>query len=214
MTALNYSLRKDQVILSMDTLVCDEKLMPINFMTKIFTLPHINCIIGGVGYRDLILDLYNYTQTQLVAKDVTLLNREIAKKLEVLGQEYKDSDSYSAIYIFGYNSSENVYEGYAYRQKNDFKSEKLEYLRACRPGIDTKKIDELLEQYGDDEISLFTDLMIEQKNSQEHLPINEKTKIGGEVQLCILNCTGVTTITTHRFDDYDEKYYEMCSRSH
>src|SRR5690349_12489521 len=81
MTALNFALHDDCVLITTDSLGSGDDHVPRSFHTKVFPLPHVNGVICGTGALPLVLDWFVFVQLQLVAREVRFLSECAAAKL-------------------------------------------------------------------------------------------------------------------------------------
>lgn len=212
MTALNFILSNECVLISMDTLVVGgmEK-RPLTYSSKIFLLPHINCTMCGVGNFDLLYDWFYFVQREIACDDIISLNRLTTKHLPEKDSKYPIS-AYGAIYHFGYDKLERRFKGYTYKKETGFRSEQLDYGVGFRPYPDNHKIEKLMDEYKDNPIELLKQAMILQKEENDKMPVGKKIHIGGNIQLLIMQESEMSLSNIYKFDDCDSVYDEMRMR--
>jgi len=76
MTALNFELSENNLTLFMDTLVSINDVIkrPLMYTTKMYMLPHLNCIICGVGSGEIKFKWYEYVMQKVIAYGISSLN--------------------------------------------------------------------------------------------------------------------------------------------
>ncbi len=211
MTALNYILLPDQVYIAMDTLASSEQKEPLSYFTKIFQVPHLKGVICGTGCSQIILDWYNFIQTQVIAKDIFLLNNFATEKLLEISAKYPQMSA--TIYHFGYNEKEECFYGFAFRSTKKYEIEKLVY------GIGIKPPDELDLKYCQELIiekrlpQVFIEYITMQKAIDQNKPKDERLGIGGEVIYLVMNCNVQYLTVCYRFDDYNDLFQQMLINS-
>ena len=125
MTALNFVLSEDTVIISMDTLssrAVDHG--PHKFVSKIFPLPHMNCVICGTGNMGAILDWFCFVEKNIVANGIYQLDLLTSQTIIPFMDDHNGENS-CTIYQFGLHETDNKFHGYAYRSTNKFSSEEI-----------------------------------------------------------------------------------------
>ncbi len=207
MTALNYLLTENCVIISMDTLTSRDYKTPLKYSSKIYPLPHLNSVLCGTGSHSLIINWFSHIQGRILAKDIHGINEIAESELPILNGEDKfDSD----IYHFGYDIVTKKFVGYVFRESNKFKVEKLPYTMGIRPS--KKEIVQNIAEnkYKSDPVLNFIELMKDQKKA-EKLDGNISS-IGGEIHILVLREDEQTMWVSHRFDDYDSMYLKMLNK--
>jgi len=212
MTAVDFILSKESVLVATDTLALDENKRPLRFCTKVFPLPHIKCLICGVGSLQHLLRWFKFVEERCLVDNITVLNdiaKDILPKLKLeIEQEYKAEIS-STIYHFGFNSITNEMEGYALRCNDNYIPQKM------GDGIGVRPQEGIIDKINNNEISvsnhveLFIEFIKSQKLYDDNLPIAEKVGIGGEIQMFVLQKEGHYFRTIYRFEDYDKYYSDM-----
>ena len=204
MTAAIINLSKEQVIVAMDTLaVTGATKAPFFFTTKFYPLPHLHGVMLATGLGDFATQWFVKLERFLV-RDIHHLDEFVTPALQALGQDFGINAAQTVtIYHVGYSELEEAYVGFAYRSQDDFRSERLGYGLITKPGIKDAEI----ESYP----AGFIDLMEQQREADNALPLEQRACIGGEIQCLILQSKQMTIETTHRFDDYESLYELMCN---
>lgn len=218
MTALLYFLEPERVCIAMDTCSMnveqDGELTPGPFCSKILLLPHLHTVVCGTGIRSLIYYWNAFLQQNVVARNVTELDNIARAKLPELARECGVSEKHtSTIYHFGYWPQEDRMLGLAYRSASGFASEKLGYDLGIKPhdNIDLTWAMKTVEEKGLP--AGFVEVMNRQKAYDDSRPPKERVGIGGEVQFLVMDPTGYSLSTCHRFDDYDRHFEAVRART-
>lgn len=222
MTALNFVLMEEFIIISMDTLaVLQDTKTPFKFVSKFCHLPQMNCVICGTGDMSAIVRWIAYVQENIVANGIyqlDLLTQSIFPTF--MRNEIAHEDASTTLYQFGLSELDNAFYGYAYRTIDNYKSEQLEYGLGLKPqdafhkdgALDPKEAHFDLH---DCENSLIN-IMERQKQYDDDLPTSEKVGIGGYIQMIFLTKDQTITKTLKVFDDLGKQYQtilEACSKS-
>lgn len=218
MTALNFSLNKEQAIITMDTLVTgvymeSGEIQYINYTTKMYPIPHLNIVVCGVGNAELKRDWYTFVMEKVVAKDINYLNRCITEKLIEFDNSYSN-DLSSTIFQIGYDNIKEKFVAFQYRKENDFKPEAIENNIYCHPSIQEygEMISRLKSKEDESTVSMLIEIMKTQKAEQDKIDIEDRIGIGGEIQCLVLEKDSYLYQTIHKFNDYEDKYIEMLER--
>jgi hypothetical protein len=97
LTALNYILARDRIVVSTDTLRSSGEGEPHGFVSKILPLPHLHGVVCGTGSLDLLVDWYAFVQRRVGALDMRDLDDLAARQLPALAVKYPRA----TIYHFG-----------------------------------------------------------------------------------------------------------------
>lgn len=218
MSALIFVLQRDAVHVAMDSLAVDpQDKQPLQFVTKLFPLPHLMSVMCGTGTMPLILDWFVFIQRQIIGEDVGILDETAPRYLPAVAAAHGLSDDLTAtVYHFGYLKRAARFVGFAYRSTNGFKSEPLPDGLGMKPPHDdlmhlgAEKIYELSVP------GVFNLLMGHQKSRDDQKPPTERSGIGGEVHWLTLQQQGYLLHTCHRFPDYAQALHEMlrCAAAH
>jgi hypothetical protein len=192
MSALIYILNENQVIIAMDTLSSINTktgLKPYKFLSKIFPLMHMNCVVCGTGNFDPILKWFEFVESSFVANGIVYLNRLTELSIKEFMKNENPSNSFTTIYQFGLSEEDCKFYGYAYRSTNDYLSEKLEYTIGIKPQ-DVFGTDEDLSRFleANTKQDILVSLMLKLKEYDDKLDnINpNKVGIGGHMEVCML----------------------------
>lgn len=212
MSALNFFLDKNVVLITSDTLIIDaDDKTPYKFQSNVIHLPQLNCAICGVGNPALFADWINYLQKNVVAYGIDAVHeitRNILPELAQMKAAYQEAPL--ELYQFGLSESDDVFVGYRYAPGNDYQGTVLENGIGLLPALaeeDNPGIDFSDTQHID--ASLIT-LMQKQKTIDDALDLNDPNKFGIGGQIQFLQMTKALTLakTLHTFDDYlDQKTY-------
>jgi len=216
MTALNFILQDDGVIISMDTLALSaENKAPFKFVTKFFPLPHMNCIICGTGNMQAIIDWFGWVQKNIVANGIYQLD-ELSKKALRDFMKNANSDNFCTIYQFGLHEIDNKFHGFAYRSTNNYESEEIKQGIGVKPADAFKTVDSGtdLSPYmpaGASVEEFLTRIMKQQKEYDSLLGVEERLGIGGIIQIVYLNRDSMVIKNHKYFDDFDATHEEILS---
>lgn len=211
MTAFNYLLQKDLVIVAMDTLVSDSiDKRPLKLISKIHLISHANCLICGTGSLEAIQSWLNWVENHNITNiiDLNILAKKDINRLLFRYNKYGTT----TVYQFGYDEKHSEFIGYAYRSTNNYQFEKLQYGIGVKPdaGIkgDKKELSiEMLNKFKSDSMEeFFYKIMKEQKLYDDKLPVNEKVGIGGRCQVIILSKNKYELINYKKFADYQKTF--------
>lgn len=216
MSAINAWISNNKFIIATDTL-CQMNTkygnVARNFVTKVYHIPQYKCCFSSQGLRDLGLEFFNFTQTDVRANNLeTLLN--FSKKFK-LSTKY-DEVSFTqigTIFLFGYNENSNkleVYKSYFDENRNIHFEKSFndidDYNIMIKPsvGLDYELIkDELKWNNFDDIKQSLIKITIEQKRGFDR---NCDPFIGGQIELNIIeysnNIYSAYTEIIYTFEDY------------
>ncbi|WP_340031137.1 hypothetical protein NSQ20_25520 [Paenibacillus sp. FSL K6-1122] len=203
MTAINVVFDKNQLILSMDTLVSRSfSRVPMKFTTKILLLPHLNSVICGTGNLDLLHDWYIYIQRKLISRDVEYFS-DVATECLIELNEKHPKEATSTIFHFGYSEAESVFKGYLFKSEENFEKRDIPYGTLLKPHADFDVYQEY-EENGNLQ-QTFIRLMELQKTNDDRLETGW-AGIGGEIQLLFMKKDSIKLDTVHRFEDYESHF--------
>lgn len=213
MTALNFILDPEYVLITMDTLCSKPNKEPLNYVSKIIPLPHLKSVICGTGAVDLILDWYILIEKQIVARDIYKLDKLAPEQLNKLAQKYmlNESNTSATIYQFGFSEAYGRFKGFAYRSENNFRSETLNDgfgLKPQSPEI-IQYYNELFRARGTIDLDLLIELMKYQKINDGEKDKTERVGIGGSIHLCRLDKYKQFLWECYAFEDYEEMWNKM-----
>lgn len=209
MTALNYILGEQGVIISMDTLsLMMEDKQPFKFVTKFFPIPHMNCVICGTGNLDAIINWFVFVEKSIMANGIYQLNELSVQEMPNFMKKY-NGNNLCTIYQFGLHEIDNKFHGFAYRSTNNFQSEELAYSIGIKPqnAFSQDDFKSILTEIQDQTISLddvLVKIMHRQKEYDDSLDLKNKIGIGGIVQILALAKDNIQIRNYHYFDDYEK----------
>ncbi|MBP1154835.1 MULTISPECIES: hypothetical protein [unclassified Paenibacillus] len=206
MTALNFILTEQEIVVSMDTLASREDKEPFKFVSKIFPLPHIRTIMCGTGNLELLLNWHIIIQTKIVSRDIEYVDRYATQFLRELDSKYPDELS-ATVYHFGYSEKEDKLKGYAYRKEKQFESELMVYGIGTKPPLETELVYTIFDNNDNYDKALIE--MMEEQKRRDDIKTEDKVGIGGEIQMCVMNTNFFTIAIVHRFADYEETYRKV-----
>lgn len=214
MTALNFILSDESVIISMDTLSLNALThKPHKYVTKFLPLPHMNCVICGTGNMGAIIDWFSFVEKNIVANGIYQLNLLTQQVICDFMNEHNGENS-CTIYQFGLHEIDNKFYGYAYRSTNEFNSEEI------NKGIGVKPPDAFINKSGELDFNdintnnssiddLLYEIMLKQKIYDDTRNENDRLGIGGIVQVLYLTKDNIVIKNYKYFDDYEEKHTQM-----
>lgn len=211
MTAFNFILNPDYVLVFMDSLSLKTNKEPLKYASKIFPLPHLNGVLCGTGSLNTIIDWYVYIQLQIVGNLMEIPNKIAPSQLKKIHSKYDlNGTNEATIYHFGFCPLEGKIKGYALRSTNNFLLEELKY------GIGIKPHDTDIIKYLSDSMvarpnltDLFIDIMKMQKKNDEQKDHQERIGIGGSIHMYHLESNHQFLWECYNFDDFNEMYSKM-----
>ena len=206
MTALNYFLHPQVVLVSMDTLSSAPGGSILGFSTKVFPLPHLHGVICCTGSLDLALEWFVFVQTRISARDMRDLNDVAPEQLAILAAATAYPDIESTIYHFGLDRTAGHLRGWAYRSTGSFRSEALPEsalgLKPAPPAVESLQRLWFEIAMEGDAAHAFVEVMKLQKDYDRTSGPDKSVGIGGEIHLLALTGESQTLWTCHEFDDY------------
>jgi hypothetical protein len=189
MTALNFILQPNRVVIFMDTLALGSDKNPFKYASKIFPLPHLRGVLCGTGSLNTIMDWHKY--------DLNETNE-------------------ATIYHFGFDprEEEGRIKGFAFRSTNNFLLEELKDGVGIKPGDNEiiRYLDDILDTYDGGLEDLFINIMKLQKKKDDEGDPKNRIGIGGAIHMFHLNKNRQFLWECYNFDDYDETFYKMLQR--
>jgi len=201
LTSLIFYTDPNQVLLATDTLsISSNSEDPFCYTTKAFIVPHLRMIICGTGCLGFTTKWFAQINDGAIVRDIDQLDLHAARDLQILWSKYVLDFSIpdnitTTIYHFGFSHSSTTIHSFAYRSKNRFFSKTVEYGIGIKPEC---HIDEDTKLPRD-----FKKLMELQRKIESEKPEGQRVRIGGEVQVHLLNKNGFNVFTHDKFDDYD-----------
>ena len=169
MTAFNYILNQDYVLIFMDTLSLKVNREPFKYVSKIFPLPHLRGVLCGTGLIQTIMDWHVYVQGQIIGNTMDIPNKVAPSQLKSIHYKYNNVNTDATIYHFGFNQDEKRMKGFAFRSTNSFMLEELNDGIGIKPH-DNEIIGYLtdnLESYGSSLENLIIEIMKLQKKADD-----------------------------------------------
>lgn len=214
MTALDFIINDDAVVVAMDTLslrAIDK--LPYKMITKFFPLPHMNCLICGTGNMGAIIDWFAWVEKNIVANGIYQLNKLTQQVIGNFMNEH-NGDNLCTIYQFGLHEIDGKFHGYAYRSTNDFQSEEIKHGVGVKPpdAFITADGTLSLDKYAPEGISIeeiLSNIMHRQKEYDETLDVSERLGIGGIIQIVILTKDNIIIKNYKYFDDFENTYNQI-----
>ena len=204
MTALVFALQPDQVCVAMDTLVvaADDRL-PMTFQRKFLSVPESNLLVAGTGHAGFITGWFNYLRAKAPLGDVDVIGAISAGVLKASADAAGGLGALATtLYHYGFSHVEGRYVGYAFRSKNDFRSERLPYALGLKPPVSVPPCDNI--QFP----NFMIDVVLRQQDQDRNQPMLERVGIGGEIEFVVLTGQTTTIATVHRFESYEwERQY-------
>lgn len=214
MTALNWELAPEQVLILSDSLAFDGKdHRPYFVATKVFPLPHLGLCIAGTGAQPIAVRFWAHVNSGCVVEDIQHLDEFSPAILREMWEALLNGPDYAGIsdgitctiYIYGWSKDDQAFVGYAYRSINNFISEPLIHGIGVKPPPASGELPEI------NGLVDFLHLMIAQKKEDREKPRLERVGIGGDVIMTLMTRDegGVTVILQqpiHRFEDFDDDW--------
>lgn len=213
MTALDFVIQDDAVVVAMDTLslrAVDHK--PYKMVTKFMPIPHMNSLICGTGNMGAVIDWFSWVEKNVIANGIYQLDRITRQVIKEFMQEH-NGDNLCTIYQFGLHELDGKFHGYAYRSTDDFEGEEIHGLRVKPP-------DAFLSPDGTVDLSpyapegatiqeILKNIMHRQKEYDDSLNVEDRLGIGGIIQIVILSKDRIVIENYEYFDDFESTHIEM-----
>lgn len=214
MTAVNWSLSADGVVVLTDSLLVTSEGKAAGFVQKVHSLAHLDALVSGRGDGALICDWVTMASQRLLARDFDMLS-ELAPALIRKIHAGLPVDVTAAwpgtttIFMWGWSNTAQRFTGYRYKSKDNFERTPLEPI-GIAPGFedDCEPIKATLRS---DQVArgLFDALR------QQHLEARRKEEkaVGGDAMMTTLTRAAAGPVVAEclrlfRFPDYDEDYAE------
>ncbi|MEM1290118.1 MAG: hypothetical protein AAGH67_01390 [Cyanobacteria bacterium P01_H01_bin.162] len=179
---------------------------PSFFTAKFYLLPHLKMVVCGTGVLNVITDWFIRINTRLLVRDLCHLDEFAVSELQEIGRQYNLSDDLTAtIYHFGWAELEQRFTGFAYRSKENFRSERLEESVGIKPFFDQT-------DWLDSQDINFTEIAKRQRLIDRRKPPSQRVGIGGEIYMLHMRREQTSVLQLHRFEDYNEEYMAMARR--
>jgi hypothetical protein len=208
MTAFSYVFLEHLVAIAMDSQATHgdgpAKGEALGFFTKIFPLPHLNAVLCGTGIQELVLDWFVMIQTRIIARDVVFLDTLATHLLSELAARHPAGDA--TIYHFGFDLNRRL-RGFAYRRKDGFRSEEINYGFAFKPGPEDFKAWFAGRVVEAGVPTAFIELVRRQREYDATQPAEQRVGVGGEVHCFHMTAdSGLSLWNCYRFEDYESEY--------
>ena len=214
MTALDFVIQDNAVVVAMDTLslrAVDHK--PYKMVTKFMPIPHMNSLICGTGNMGAIIDWFSWVEKNVIANGIYQLDKITRQVIKEFMQKH-NGDNSCTIYQFGLHEIDGKFHGYAYRSANDFESEEIQQGMAVKPpdafltSDGTMDLSSYMSE-GSTMQEILSNIMHRQKEYDDNLNIDDRLGIGGIIQIVILSKDKITIENYKYFDDFESTYIEM-----
>jgi hypothetical protein len=205
MSSLLFHTDELQAFIATDTLGVSENGNPFIFTTKAFVVPHLQMVMCGTGIGGLLGQWFVQVNDRMIVKDIDNLDHHTPAQLMDAWRRYKQQiaipDSLSTtVYHFGFPRGSGL-RTYAYRSKNNFRSESVPYGFGSKPPCE-------LRETSDGELDIKR-MMEEQRAAEALNPARERIWIGGEIIIHHLTRDGCLVYAADRFDDFDATENEI-----
>jgi hypothetical protein len=212
MTAFNFVLDPNYVLIFMDTLSLRINKEPFKYASKIFPLPHLRGVLCGTGSLNTIIDWHAYIQLQIISNLMDVPNEIAPSQLKTIHSKYDINGTNEAtIYHFGFNPIDGRIKGYAFRSTNEFSLEELEDGIGIKPHDDSiiSYLRDRAKDYDGNLENLFIDIVKMQKMIDDDDDPRNRLGIGGSIHMYRLNKNYQFLWECYNFDDYNETYSKM-----
>lgn len=207
MTALNWIINNDYIVVSTDTLATLQNKQPYMYVNKIFPVPHLRLVICGTGSHKLLTDWYIEVQTKILSRDFDFVNLHAQRTLAKLNESLP-KNSKSTIYHFTYDEKKQGCVGFIFRSEKNFECEEIPNGLATRPPLSSEFVLETNSKAETDQ-DYFIEIMKEQKRLDDISTNSEKVGIGGEIQFLFFSPNRLIHETIYRFESYDSDFQIM-----
>ena len=214
MTAVNWYLSVDGVIVLTDTLLVTAEGKAAAFVQKVHSLAHLDALVSGRGDAALISDWVAMASQRLLARDFDMLS-ELAPALirKIHGRLPVDRTAAwpgtTTIFMWGWSNRAERFTGYRYKSKQDFERQPLEPI-GIAPGFEDE-CEQIKAALAGDQVALGLCGALR----QQHLESRRQAEkaVGGEAMMATLTRAAAGHVATEcvrlfRFPDYDEDYAE------
>jgi hypothetical protein len=210
MTALNWALTDQEVVIANDTLVADGHTHePIGFSNKVHLIPHAKTIVAGTGIAQLISSVAFQVSCSSICRDVADVARNLPHLIRTLANQIEENVFTTTIYVFGWSEDHRRMSGFAHRSTSDFRTEELQHGLGIKPlvSVDAQSISDFE--------SFFLNLIIRQRSHEDAKLSSEvgKVDIGGEIILTHLTQEHCCFRKIYRFADYVDMFNLAIART-
>jgi hypothetical protein len=143
-------------------------------------------------------------QTSMLAKSISHLDEYTPEQLRMLYREMGlPQNITSSVVHIGYDYDMGKFRGFAYQSLKDFNSEELKHGFYTRPTIPNfQPTENLLDD--------FKRIIAIQREEDLSQPLEDRIGIGGEIHVLVLEPGKFTILQSHKFEDYEILYDQMC----
>lgn len=214
MTALNFTLSADAVVVLTDTLMTKENDEPAAFVSKALPIAHLNALISGRGLSDMVVGwAFDVACRRLVADFDDLILQSPAGLAERWAEVAHIDPPSTTVFIWGWSPAEGRFVGYAFRSGDGFKAERLGDGSRFAPGCDAATFDAITTHPDLGDVTKLAKVMLAAKEDEDASPAprHERCHIGGEIVMHSLTLTEgggvqVASQVVHHFADRDQQY--------
>ena len=213
MSLLTFVHEEKSAMILTDTLATTPRGETLMFLSKAWAVPHMNMAIANTGVGTLGDRWNQYLHSSLLARDVEMVNEFAPQQLrriwsEILAEHDIAKAPTATMYHFGFPEDSDQLVRYVYRSTESFEPERHE-----EPGFAIKPWpDGEFEPPGD--VDEWVALAERVRAEQDARSADERTYIGGELYLLILENWQSRTVRVHRFRDYEQAWLDMNDRLH
>jgi hypothetical protein len=200
MSSLIFYTDSTHVFVAVDTLATDVNGTPAYFCQKANHIPHLKMLIAGTGAAGFANEWALQVSTRMVVTGILNLNYHTSSSLQILWEDYlkrysASSKTTTTVYHFGLREDTGEVCTIAYRSKNTFEPEFLDYGLAVKPQCN------ILDGDWED---IVPTMMRQQCELQTKIPTDERVYIGGEMITYMLSNSGCSTFKIGEFEDFNQ----------
>lgn len=219
MTALNFTLSADAVVVLTDTLMTKENDEPAAFVSKALPIAHLNALISGRGLSDMVIGwAFDVACRRLVADFDDLIQQTPAALAEKWAEVADRAPPSTTVFTWGWSPAECRFVGYAFRSGEGFKAERLEDGSRFAPGCDAATFEAITTHPDLGDVMKLAKVMLAAKADEDSsaAPMQERCHIGGEIVMHSLTLTEDCTVEmtsqiVHLFEDRNQQYAQAAS---
>ena len=209
LTALNWVIEKDRLMLACDTLVTAiGSGVPLAFLPKVISSSDEQSIIAGTGDAKTLFDIQGPLHNNSLGNsvfDIANCLPEFLRNIDKLRKESRRKEAF--VYLFGWSEEEGLIRGYGFSSQSDFSKTDLPNPGMCvsPPNVTPPHIRSYVtpppigayDQY-------FVDLIRRQREADDEAQPEIRAGIGGEILRVDLIKNRLNVRKIYRFDDYAE----------
>jgi hypothetical protein len=201
MSAVNYLVRPDWVVIASDTLSIDFTTRKVRaFVSKCFPLPHLDAALMVTGDARFALDAFTAIQFEVYASSAPDLASVLRPLLAKLWRRREAPLGTATAYLFGFDPVAGRFFGWVFRSTSDFALERYDTHSRMKPEI---PLEDLPTFKG---VEDFATVVAVQKQLDESAPAEDRIGIGGDVILTELTPRAISIRRIHRFPDFAETW--------